>query len=192
MDLDALTDQLRELLEYELQKYSVTQPVPKLKKKPGGGQGYSDKSGASPAKTNASRPRSLAKKPADDDGGGTKAGVKHKDVREPEKTNDHTKASPKRDFQKTSVKGGGDSKTGSGKTGAGKSSPGKPTSCPGGGQPRMVFGKWRCAGGGSPGAQKAKSRISTKRKQKKLKPVKKGVLATLVHKARAAFKGMFK
>lgn len=175
MDLVALTEELRELLEYEFQKYSVTQPIPKLRKKSGSGQGYSDKSGASPAKTNASRPSSLAK--SGDDGDGTKAGVKHKDV-------PGTKASaPRGRDSKTQATPGTKAKGGTGT---------KPPSCPGGQQPRMVFGKWRCAGG-SGGAQKAKARIATKRKQKpKKKQVQKGTLAKLIGKARDAFKGLFK
>lgn len=168
MDLAGLTGALRELVEL----FSPpTIPIPKLK------PGYKHAYDTGPEKpgTVASRPSSLAK----GDGGGTQAGVKPKSLgrdsdtktsQRPKGRDTKTQATPK-----TKPKAGG-----------------KPPSCPGGAEPRMVFGQWRCTGGGSKGAQKAKSRISAKRKAKGKKPkVKVGGLAKLVNKARAALKGLF-
>lgn len=99
----------------------------------------------------------------------TAAGIKPKDI---------SKTHNPRDSQKTKAtpaKGGS-----------------KP-SCPGGQAPRMVFGKWRCSAPTSKGAQKAKSRIATKRKKKTQKvQAPKGTIAKLVHKARSALVNLFK
>jgi hypothetical protein len=104
-------------------------------------------------------------------GGGdsTAAGVKHKDVKE-----------PTRNHQKTVAK-------------APTSGKGEKPTCPGGKAPRMVFGKWRCAGQTSKGAKQAKSRIAAKRQQKgSKKAAPKSALGKLVHKARSALLSLFK
>lgn len=171
-----MTMSLRELIaeaQAQLDELSPTIPLPKLKKPLHPGQGYTKDQ--SVQKTGGARPKNVASK---DDDGGTKAGVKHKDVSKTYRPRDHEKT-------KTGAKGAAKLAKNPAKSGE------KPT-CPGGAQPRMVFGKWRCSGGGSKGASKAKSRIGTKRQSKgKKAPVKKGALAKLVHKARAAFKGLF-
>jgi hypothetical protein len=165
MDLVGLTEELRELVEL----FSPpTIPIPK--QKPGihpGKYGYDPE--PSDKGTKHSRPSNVGSGGGD----GTQAGVKPKSVSD--KTSTKAKA---RDNTKTkelpASKGGG-----------------KPPSCPGGKEPRMVFGKWRCGAPRSKGAAKAQSRIATKRKQKAKKP-KVGGLAKLVNKARAALKGLFK
>lgn len=124
------------------------------------------------AGTKASRPSAMGGdgtqagvKPKGVGGDGTQAGVKPKELTK-------TFASPaKRDREPTqslpaAKKGGGE----------------KP-SCPGGGTPRMVFGKWRCTGGGSKGAEKGKSRLAAKRKARPKKP-KLGKMSKLVLKAK--------
>lgn len=141
-----------------------TIPIPKLK--PGYKHAY-DTSTDAPG-TKASRPSNVGA------GGGTQAGVKPKSL-----GGDGGTKARARDSQKTQA--------------TPKTSGGKPPSCPGGKEPRMVFGKWRCGAPRSKGAAKAKSRIAAKRKQKAKKPkVKMGGLAKLVNKARAALKGLFK
>ena len=165
MDLVGLTEELRELVELYA---SATTSIPKLK------PGYKNAYDTGDSKTSAGRPSNVGGG-GGGDGGGTQAGVQPKSL---DKTNTKAKA---RDNTKTKAlpakgKGGGS----------------KP-SCPGGKEPRMVFGKWRCGSPRSKGAAKAQSRIATKRKQKAKKPkVKVGGLAKLVNKARAALKGLFK
>lgn len=166
LDLVALTEELRDLLEREVFTSPVTVPVPKLKKPLLPGQGYSKDQ--SVQKTGAARPSNVSS-----GGDGTKAGVRPKEL---------SKTFNKRDFQKTQSTPAVKPKAGSGSE--------KP-SCPGGQQPRMVFGKWRCSGAASKGSKQAKSRIAQKR-QKKKASAPKGTLAKLVHKARAALTSLFK
>jgi hypothetical protein len=172
MELVSITQALRELVELYA---PPTIPIPKLKKAvPAGSHGYAKDTAV--VKTGGARPSNVGS-----DGGGTKAGVAHKDVGTLSKT--YTKPKPKgRDNTKT-------------KTTAPAKTPGKTgekPSCPGGQEPRMVFGKWRC--GASKGAAKAKSRIATKRKAKakSKKKAPQGMLGKLVHKARAVLKSLFK
>jgi hypothetical protein len=163
MDLIGLTEELRGLMELFA---APTQPIPKLRKAIAGKYGYDPEPSVG---TKASRPSSMAR--AKGDGDGTKAGVQHKDV--------------PGDVSKTAKRGRNT------KTQVTPPAKGEKPSCPGGQEPRMVFGKWRCGALRSKGAAKAKSRIAGKRKQKAKTP-KRGALAQLVHKARAALKGLFK
>lgn len=167
MELVDLTEALRELVELYA---PPTIPIPKLKKAvPAGSHGYAKDTAV--VKTGGARPSNVGA-----DGGGTKAGVAHKDVGALSKTYSKPKG---RDFTKTKATPA---------KSPGKS--GEKPSCPGGKEPRMVFGKWRC--GASKGASKAKSRIATKRKAKAKKTkAPKGMLGKLVHKARAVLKSLF-
>ncbi len=170
MDLLRLTEAAWGLLD-ELAPHTI--PIPKLKKAVDGEHGY--KPDNSVVGTKGGRPSSV--KPQDD-GDKTGAGVKPKSI-----SPSDTKTGQRPSKTKTSTT----KKKAPAPSGAGT----KPTSCPGGGAPRMVFGKWRCTGQSSSGSTKAKSRIATKRKAGKKKPPPKGLIAKLVHKARAAFAGMF-
>jgi hypothetical protein len=168
MDLAGLTAELRELVELVS---PATMPIPKLKR----GFKHAYDTGPEKSATMASRPSSLAKAA---DGDGTQAGVKPKSLG---RDDTKTSAKPKGRDTKTQVTPGAAPKAGGGT---------KP-SCPGGQEPRMVFGKWRCGAARSKGAAKAKSRIATKRKAKGKPKVKVGGLAKLVNKARAALAGLF-
>lgn len=190
-DLSDLIEATEDLLaELARDGQSPTIAIPKLKQPDHPGRYKPDK-----AKTGGDRPKN--KKPKkDDDGEKTGAGVQHKDVGGTGNTGTHmrvpkTAVMPARDREKTNALPA-DQKSKKTKTSAGKG--GEKPSCPGGQQPRMVFGKWRCSGASSKGSKQAKSRIATKRQKKGQKKGKapKGVLAKLVHKARSALTSLFK
>lgn len=161
--LPALAEVRRAL---QAERASVTTALPKLKKAIDGKYGYDPE--PKDVGTKADRPKAsggdstaAGVKPKSVDNDGTKAGVKPKDV-EPKK--DEPKKAPAK--QSRSRKG---------------SSKSKPdTSCPGGQKPRMVFGKWRCVGGGGD-----KPKLKKKTAKKKATPKKQpGFLARAVKQIR--------
>lgn len=166
MDLGALIAEAREVLD-ELTASPPLIPLAALKRRGDPSRHYGGTKVHPPeAGTAAGRPSNV-KKPGDGDG--TKAGVKPQ-----------------------SLSKSGLSKTYKKKTQATPAKGGTKPSCPGGQQPRMVFGKWKCAAPGSKGAGQAKARIAKKRQAKVKKAAPKGALGKLVHKARKALMSLFK